>query len=131
MKNSILVLVTLLIIVNVSNSPKWDRELLVDKKDLEVLKYDVVVALDDSGNFTTISKAIAATSVLSSTRIIIKIKADIFQENMIFPSNKTNIFLVGDEKGITIITGTKNKLEGYSTLDTKTVVVDTWTIFVE
>ncbi|KOM35308.1 hypothetical protein LR48_Vigan02g145800 [Vigna angularis] len=129
MKNLILVLVTLLIIVNATNHPKWSRKLLEDEKDLEILKYDMVVALDGSGNFTTISKAIKAIPVLASRIIIIKIKAGKYQENLNFPANKTNIFLVGDGKGITIITGTKNGHAGYNTLETATVVVETHTLF--
>ncbi|BAT98100.1 hypothetical protein VIGAN_09171700 [Vigna angularis var. angularis] len=129
MKNLILILVTLLITVNTTNHPKWSRELLENEKNLEILKYDMVVALDGSGNFTTISKAIEAIPMLASRMIIIKIKAGKYQENLNFPANKTNIFLVGDGKGITIITETKNGHAGYNTLDTTTVVVETDTLF--
>ncbi|XP_014495807.1 pectinesterase-like [Vigna radiata var. radiata] len=124
MKKILLVLVTLLFIVNASIRPKWDQGLLEDEKDLEVLKYNMVVALDGSGNFTTISKAIEAAPVLSSKRIVIKIKGGIYRENLKFPSNKTNLFLVGDGRGITVVTGTKNGRAGLSTLETATVVVE-------
>ncbi|XP_017438457.1 pectinesterase/pectinesterase inhibitor 3 [Vigna angularis] len=85
----------------------------------------MMVALDGSGNFTTISKAIEAAPVLSSRRIIIKIKKGTYKENLIFPGNKTNIFLVGDGRGITVISGTKSAGTGLNTLDTATVVVET------
>ncbi|WVZ22942.1 hypothetical protein V8G54_001486 [Vigna mungo] len=98
MKNSFLVLVTLLLTVNASIPLKWDRGLLGDEKDLKILRYDMVVALDGSGNFTTISKVIEVASVLSSRRIIIKIKGGIYQENLIFPPNRTTLFLVGMEE---------------------------------
>ncbi|WVZ13764.1 hypothetical protein V8G54_011330 [Vigna mungo] len=44
--------------INASIRPKWDQGLLEDEKDLEVLKYNMVITLDGSDNFTTISKAI-------------------------------------------------------------------------
>ncbi|WVZ13772.1 hypothetical protein V8G54_011338 [Vigna mungo] len=125
MKKLFLVLVILFFIVNATIRPKWDKELLENEKNLEVLKYDIVVVLDGSGNFTTISKAIEAAPVLSSRRIVIKVKGGIYQETLEFPSNKTNLFLVGDGRGITVITGTKNGRAGFNTLDTATVVVNT------
>ncbi|KOM56614.1 hypothetical protein LR48_Vigan10g250600 [Vigna angularis] len=124
-KSSFLILVTLFIIINANIHPKWSQELLKDEKNLEISRYDMMVALDGSGNFTTISKAIEAAPVLSSRRIIIKIKKGTYKENLIFPGNKTNIFLVGDGRGITVISGTKSAGTGLNTLDTATVVVET------
>ncbi|WVZ14411.1 hypothetical protein V8G54_011977 [Vigna mungo] len=96
MKKLLLVLVILLFIVNASIRPKLDQGLLEDEKDLEVLMYNMVVSLDSSRNFTTISKAIEVAPLFSFRRIIIKIKEGIYQENLIFPPNKTNIVWVGD-----------------------------------
>ncbi|WVZ14414.1 hypothetical protein V8G54_011980 [Vigna mungo] len=96
MKKLLLVMITLLFIVNTSIRPKWDKGLLEDEKELVVLRYNMVVSLDGSGNFTTISKAIEVAPLSSSRRIIIKIKWGIYQENMIFPPNNINLVWVGD-----------------------------------
>jgi len=142
MKNlvSLLMLVTL-VIANARNPPKSQQgmlqdvhglacknddmleasNMLQDLQELVGLNFDMVVASDSSCNFTIVSEAIAVTPVLSSSRFTIKIKVRIYQQNVVVPSNKTNLFLVGDERGITIITATKNAHEGLEALGTTTI----------
>jgi len=70
------------------------------------------------GSFTTFYKAIKAALVLSISGFIIKIKHGTYEKNTVVPFNKTNLFLVWDGSGITIVTATKNTRDGLKTLET-------------
>lgn len=101
--------------------PKWmsvgDRRLLQSPS----LTPDVVVAADGSGNFKTITEAVARAPIHSSKRYIIKIKAGVYRENVDVPKKKTNIMFWGDGRTKTIITGSRNVADGSTTFHSATV----------
>jgi len=65
----------------------------------------ITVALDGSGNYTTIQAAINSVRDLGEKQVIIHIKKGIYHEKITVPSWKTNISLIGEHPASTIITG--------------------------
>lgn len=109
--------------------PEWisatDRRLL----QAGTVTPDVVVAADGSGKFKTVSEAVAAAPEKSSKRYIIKIKAGVYRENVDVPKKKTNIMFVGDGRTNTIITASRNVVDGSTTFNSATVGMSSLHIF--
>jgi pectin methylesterase-like acyl-CoA thioesterase len=59
--------------------------------------FDLVVAQDGSGDFTTITDAIFATPNFSFHRYRIKIRAGTYKENITIGKKKQNLTLIGME----------------------------------
>lgn len=69
------------------------------------VKYDVVVAKDGSGNFTSIQAAISSIrDFRPEGRTVIFIKKGVYKEKIVLPTNKTEISLIGEDRDSTIIT---------------------------
>ncbi|CAN1162448.1 Pectinesterase 3 [Linum perenne] len=105
-----------------SSWPKWmkagDRRLL----QASTVTADVVVAADGSGRYRKVSEAVAAAPKKSSKRYVIRIKAGVYRENVEVTKDKTNIMFVGDGRTNTIITGSRNVVDGSTTFNSATVV---------
>ncbi|KAF9684929.1 hypothetical protein SADUNF_Sadunf03G0001500 [Salix dunnii] len=104
----------------------WPEWLSVTDRGLfqsSLLTPDVVVAADGSGKYRTVSAAVAAAPKHSSKRYIIKIKAGVYRENVEVPSEKTNIVFLGDGRKNTIITASRNAVDGGTTYHSATVAV--------
>ncbi|GFY97257.1 pectin methylesterase 2 [Actinidia rufa] len=103
--------------------PEWlsagDRRLLQSP----TVTPNVVVAADGSGNYKTVSAAVAAAPEKSSERYVIKIKAGVYRENVEVPKKKTNLMFVGDGRNNTIITASRNVVDGSTTFHSATVAV--------
>ncbi|XP_054781391.1 pectinesterase-like [Prosopis cineraria] len=103
--------------------PEWmsaaDRHLLQSTE----VKPDVVVAADGSGDFKTVEAAVTAAPEKSAKRYVIKIKAGVYRENVEVPKKKTNIMFLGDGRSNTIITGSRNVVDGSTTFHSATVAV--------
>ncbi|CAL0315441.1 unnamed protein product [Lupinus luteus] len=103
--------------------PEWistgDRKLL----QAATVKADVVVAEDGSGDFKTVSAAVAAAPEKSKKRFVIRIKAGVYRENVEVGKKKTNIMFLGDSRTNTIITGTRNVIDGSTTFHSATVAI--------
>ncbi|KAF3451952.1 hypothetical protein FNV43_RR08048 [Rhamnella rubrinervis] len=84
---------------------------------------NVVVAADGSGNYKTVSAAVAAAPDNSNKRYVIRIKAGVYRENVEVGKKKKNIMFVGDGRTKTIITGSKNVVDGSTTFNSATVAV--------
>lgn len=101
--------------------PEWlsagDRRLLQSSS----VTPNVVVAADGSGNYKTVSEAVAKAPEKSSTRYVIRIKAGVYRENVEVPKKKTNIMFFGDGRTKTIITGSRNVVDGSTTFHSATV----------
>ncbi|KAB2081680.1 hypothetical protein ES319_A05G147600v1 [Gossypium barbadense] len=101
--------------------PEWlsagDRRLLQSSS----VTPNVVVAADGSGNFKTVSEAVAKAPEKSSKRYIIRIKAGVYIENVEVPKKKSNIMFIGDGRTKTIITGSRNVVDGSTTFHSATV----------
>lgn len=66
--------------------------------------YDFVVAKDNSGDFTSVQKAIDAVPHLRKNETSIFIKNGIYKEKLILPSTKSGVKMVGENKDSTILT---------------------------
>ncbi|XWS19993.1 hypothetical protein CRYUN_Cryun31cG0063500 [Craigia yunnanensis] len=101
--------------------PEWlsagDRRLLQSSS----VTPDVVVAADGNGNYKTVSEAVAKAPERSSKRYVIRIKAGVYRENVEVPKKKTNIMFMGDGRNRTIITGSRNVVDGSTTFHSATV----------
>jgi pectin methylesterase-like acyl-CoA thioesterase len=71
---------------------------------LKAQVFNLVVAKDGSGNYTTIQKAINKVTNSSSTRTLIFIKNGTYNEKVDVPATKTNVSLVGENVDSVIIT---------------------------
>ncbi|XP_027353250.1 pectinesterase-like [Abrus precatorius] len=101
-------------------SPK-DRKLL--QAAVNETKFDLVVAKDGTGNFATIGEAVAAAPNSSTTRFVIHIKAGAYFENVEVTRKKTNLMLVGDGIGKTVVKASRNVVDGWTTFQSATVAV--------
>uniref|UniRef100_A0A0D6QUC5 Pectinesterase n=1 Tax=Araucaria cunninghamii TaxID=56994 RepID=A0A0D6QUC5_ARACU len=107
--------------------PSWlsrsDRRRLLQTSNDDILAGDVVtVANDGSGNYTMITEAISAAPNKSADRYVIHIKAGVYEEYVEIPKYKTNIMLIGDGMDVTVITGNRSVVDGWTTFHSATVV---------
>ncbi|KAL1809259.1 hypothetical protein ACET3Z_026249 [Daucus carota] len=82
---------------------------------------NVVVAQDGSGNYKTVAAAVAAAKS-GSGRFVIYVKAGTYNENVVISAS--NIMLVGDGIGKTVITGSRSVDGGSTTFNSATVAVE-------
>lgn len=103
-----------------SGFPAWlsiaDRRLLEETNP----KPDLVVAQDGSGNYRTIKEAVKDIPAKSPSRFVIYVKAGTYKENVILEKKKWNVMIYGDGMTQTIVTGSKNFVDGTSTFATAT-----------
>ncbi|XP_035547973.1 pectinesterase-like [Juglans regia] len=101
--------------------PEWlsaaDRRLLQSSS----VTPDAVVAADGSGDYKTVSEAVAAAPDNSKTRYVIRIKAGVYRENVEVTKKKKNIMFLGDGRTTTIITASRNVVDGSTTFTSATV----------
>ncbi|KAL3510541.1 hypothetical protein ACH5RR_029942 [Cinchona calisaya] len=103
--------------------PEWvsvaDRKLLQSSGGAG--KADIVVAQDGSGDYKTISEALAAAKKRSGTgRFVIYVKKGVYKENVVVTKTMKNIMFVGDGIDATIVTGSKNVQDGSTTFRSAT-----------
>ncbi|XP_052206880.1 pectinesterase-like [Diospyros lotus] len=107
--------------------PSWfssnDRKLVEASRNGVNPKPNAVVAKDGSGQYKTISAALAAAPKNSKDRHVIYVKAGIYDEYIIMEKDLTNIFMYGDGPRKTMVTGNKSNRGGYSTWKTATFSV--------
>ncbi|KAG1354500.1 Pectinesterase 2 [Cocos nucifera] len=87
---------------------------------------DFIVAKDGSGNFRTIQGALDAAAALRSSRtsrIVIRVKAGVYNEYLQVVSSLSDLTMVGDGKGNTIITGSRSVASGSTTFSSPTFSV--------
>lgn len=82
---------------------------------------NVVVAQDGSGQFKTISEAVATIPKKNEKSFVILIKAGVYNEYVEIPKNINNVVLIGEGTLKTKITGNKNFIDGTGTYRTATV----------
>ncbi|PIA61288.1 hypothetical protein AQUCO_00300667v1 [Aquilegia coerulea] len=108
----------------VGGFPGWmsrkDSRLL--QAPLEAIKFNLIVAKDGSGNFTTITDAVNAAPN-STERFVIYIKAGGYFENVEVVKKKQMIMFVGDGIGKTVIKASRNAVDGWTTFQTPTLAV--------
>ncbi|KAL5060601.1 hypothetical protein RYX36_032205 [Vicia faba] len=105
--------------------PSWlttkDRKLL--QVAANQTKFNLVVAKDGTGNFTTIGDALSAAPNSSTTRFVIYIKSGAYLENVEVIRKKTNLMLVGDGIGKTVVKASRNVVDGWTTFQSATFAV--------
>ncbi|GAV70990.1 Pectinesterase domain-containing protein/PMEI domain-containing protein [Cephalotus follicularis] len=107
--------------------PKWmtrkDRRILESSGDEYGPSDIITVAQDDTGNFSAITDAINFSPNNSDDRVIIYVKEGVYVENVEIPSYKTNIVLLGDGINVTVITGNRSVVDGWTTFRSATIAV--------
>jgi pectinesterase len=102
--------------------PEWmsagDRRRLLQQ---QAPAADAVVARDGSGDFATVSDAVAAAPSYSRTRHVIYIKAGGYFENVEVGSDKTNLMFVGDGMWKTVIKASRNVVDNSTTFRSATL----------
>lgn len=100
--------------------PEWvssgDRRLLQEANPTP----DVTVAMDGTGNCTTIGEAVARIPNKSVNRFVIYVKAGEYIENNVLDKSKWNVMIYGDGKDKTIVSGSLNFIDGTPTFYTAT-----------
>ncbi|XP_040382601.1 pectinesterase-like [Oryza brachyantha] len=109
-------------------APRWlgprDRRLLQMPVGPGGMPVDAVVAKDGSGNYTTVSAAVDAAPTESASRYVIYVKKGVYKETVDIKKKKWNLMLVGDGMGVTVISGHRNYVDGYTTYRSATVAVN-------
>jgi len=102
--------------------PTWmtneDRRMLKEKADKP--KPNVTVAKDGSGDYKTISEALAAMPEKYEGRYVIYVKEGIYEETVTVTKKMVNVTMYGDGSRKSIITGSKNFVDGLTTFKTAT-----------
>ncbi|XVF48814.1 hypothetical protein PTKIN_Ptkin03bG0218600 [Pterospermum kingtungense] len=108
---------------NNNHFPAWFKR--EDRKLLQVngVSADVVVAADGTGNFTTITDAVSAAPDYSMSRYVIYIKKGIYKEIVEIKKKKWNLMMVGDGMDVTIISGNRSFVDGWTTFRSATFAV--------
>ncbi|KAL3844951.1 hypothetical protein ACJIZ3_002354 [Penstemon smallii] len=105
--------------------PTWfssdDMILLKDSK--QMVKPNVVVAADGTGNYKTISDALKVVPQNSNTRFVIYVKKGVYYENVNVGPTKWNVMMYGDGMDNTIVSGNLNGASGVGTFSTATFAV--------
>ncbi|KAH9306466.1 hypothetical protein KI387_010870, partial [Taxus chinensis] len=109
----------------IDDFPEWlsvtDRRLL--QASTSVVQVDAWVALDGTGNYTSITAAVNAAPEKNARRHVIRIKAGVYHENFEVKKNKINLVFIGDGMDSTVITGNKSVYDGTTTFRSATFAV--------
>ncbi|KAM7268173.1 hypothetical protein ACFE04_010339 [Oxalis oulophora] len=103
--------------------PTWivgaDRKLLAANQ-VGMARPNAVVAKDGSGQFKTITEALATVPKKNAERFVIYVKAGVYDERVIVTKDMTNVFMYGDGPRKTIVTGNLHFTPQRTTQDTAT-----------
>ncbi|CAI9098932.1 OLC1v1035671C1 [Oldenlandia corymbosa var. corymbosa] len=107
--------------------PRWistKGRRILEGSDSEYNSSNVLtVAIDGTGNFTSLADAIKFTPNNSMYKIFIYVKEGIYHENVDIPSSKPNIVLIGDGRNVTVISSNRSVGNGWTTFKSATVAV--------
>lgn len=85
------------------------------------LKPDATVAQDGSGQFKTISEAVATAPLKSTKPFVVFVKAGLYKEYVVVPKGMNNVAIIGEGPAKTRITGDKCVLTGTPTFQSATL----------
>lgn len=104
--------------------PSWlkvrDRKLLQQGNGVLA---NVTVAADGTGNFTRVLDAVMAAPDYSTHRYIIYVKRGVYLENVEIKKKKWNLALIGDGLNLTVISGNRSFIDGWTTFRSATFAV--------
>ncbi|KAF0911335.1 hypothetical protein E2562_008224 [Oryza meyeriana var. granulata] len=104
--------------------PEWvpdgDRRVLKGGGFKNNLTPNVVVAKDGSGKFKTINEALGAMPKTYSGRYVIYVKEGVYEEYVTITKKMANVTVYGDGARKSIVTGSKNFVDGLTTFKTAT-----------
>ncbi|KAM0936208.1 putative pectinesterase [Dioscorea sansibarensis] len=100
-----------------------DQEAKVAEEEEEEEEVVVVVAKDGSGDYKTVGEAVAVAPAKSKKRYVIRIREGRYEENVEVHKKKTNLMFVGDGRDKTVITGSRNVVDGSTTFRSATLAV--------
>ncbi|XP_020586279.1 pectinesterase-like [Phalaenopsis equestris] len=109
-----------------------NRKLLVASEELPPLfaspegklKANVTVAKDGTGNFQSIGAAMEKVPEKSSIPFVIYVKEGVYEEYVLVSSSKWNVVMLGDGMNRTIITGSRNRVDGSTAYKSATFTVE-------
>uniref|UniRef100_R7W7H2 Pectinesterase n=1 Tax=Aegilops tauschii TaxID=37682 RepID=R7W7H2_AEGTA len=108
----------------VDELPSWvpsaDRALLEGSRAVQA---DVVVAKDGSGKYNTVQAAVDAAPDRGKRRYVIYVKKGVYKENLAVWKKKRELMIVGDGMDATVITGSRNVVDGATTFNSATLAV--------
>ncbi|XP_062207108.1 pectinesterase-like [Phragmites australis] len=100
--------------------PARDRALL---EASVAVKADVVVAKDGSGKYKTVKEAVDAAPDGGTSRYVIYVKKGVYKESLEVGKKKRELMIVGDGMDATVITGSRNVVDGATTFNSATLAV--------
>ncbi|KAF7024169.1 hypothetical protein CFC21_036549 [Triticum aestivum] len=110
----------------VDELPSWvptaDRALLEGSR-AGAVQADVVVAKDGSGKYKTVQAAVDAAPDRGKSRYVIYVKKGVYKENLEVGKKKRELMIVGDGMDATVITGSRNVVDGATTFNSATLAV--------
>jgi pectinesterase len=98
-----------------------NEELTTTRTKKKPTRVDVVVAQDGSGRYRTVGEAVARAPSHSKRRHVIYVKRGVYHENVEVKKKKTNIVIVGEGMGETVISGSRSIAGGWTTFRSATV----------
>ncbi|KAJ0983752.1 hypothetical protein J5N97_002108 [Dioscorea zingiberensis] len=105
--------------------PHWvseqHRRALLEEK-VQTRQPNVTVAKDGSGDVMTVGEAVAMVPKKNKEQFVIYVKGGMYVENVVVDKNKWNVFIYGDGMDKTIISGSRNFIDGTPTFATATFV---------
>ncbi|RID56663.1 hypothetical protein BRARA_F00092 [Brassica rapa] len=108
------------LLVSQQQTPEWARRRLLQTAGL---KPDVTVAGDGTGDVKTVNEAVARVPKKSLKVFVIYVKGGTYVENVVMDKGKWNVMIYGDGKTKTIISGSKNFVDGTPTYETATFAI--------
>ncbi|KAL6974671.1 pectinesterase [Sarracenia purpurea var. burkii] len=105
--------------------PYWlkpkDRKLL--QLQANGVSADVVVAADGTGNFTNVMDAILVSPENTTRRYVIYVKKGVYREYVEISKKNWNIMMIGDGMDVTVISGNRSFIDGWTTYGSATFAV--------
>ncbi|XP_058006586.1 probable pectinesterase/pectinesterase inhibitor 13 [Hevea brasiliensis] len=92
-----------------------NRRLLVTQ-DISTIKSNVIVALNGSGDFKTITEALGSIPPKNVAPFIVYVKAGIYKDYVSVDKKMVNVFMYGDGPLKTVVTGSHRSKTGYKTM---------------
>nr|CAB3476734.1 unnamed protein product [Digitaria exilis] len=86
-------------------------------------RVDVVVAQDGSGRYRTVGEAVARAPSHSKRKYVIYVKRGVYHENVEVRKKKTNLVIVGEGMGETVISASRSFSGGWTTFRSATFAV--------